>query len=305
MKQLSVCLGLLFATSFLFAQEAVQENVTIVETTEDRNSLLWKITGNELEEPSYLFGTIHMIGKEDYIFNEKMQAAFDACEDVVFEIKIDDMMDLGAQMGMMSKVFMGGGKTLKDLLSEEDYNAVKDHFQKMGMPLMFLERMKPMFLSAMASGDMSPESMNSGEVVSYELELMEMAQKEEKPIAGLETMEYQISIFDSIPYDVQAKMLVESIKSTDSGDDQFKQMVDLYKSQNIEAMQSMATDEDSGFGDYETLLLTQRNENWIPIMQEMMGQKRTFFAVGAGHLGGKKGVIKLLEEEGYTLEPIK
>ena len=111
MKQLSVCLGLLFAISFLFAQETVQESITTSETTENRNSLLWKITGNELEEPSYLFGTINKYGKEDYIFNEKMQTAFDACENVVFEIKIDDMMDLGAQMGMMSKVFMSDGKT--------------------------------------------------------------------------------------------------------------------------------------------------------------------------------------------------
>jgi len=305
MKQLSVCLGLLFAISFLFAQEANQEKPTVLEMDNDRNSLLWEITGNDLEQPSYLFGTIHMIGREDYIFNEKMQAAFNACENVVFEIKIDDMMDIGAQMCMMSKVFMSGGKTLKDLLSDEDYDAVKDHFQELGMPLMFLERMKPMFLSAMASGDMSPDGLTSGEVVSYELELMELANNQNKPIAGLETIEYQISIFDSIPYDVQAKMLVESIKSTDSGDDQFKQMVELYRSQNIEAMQSLATDEESGFGDYETLLLTRRNENWIPIMQDMMGQKSTFFAVGAGHLGGGKGVVKLLEAEGYTLEPIK
>ncbi|MEL6942835.1 MAG: TraB/GumN family protein, partial [Bacteroidota bacterium] len=152
MKQLSVCVLLLFSISFLFAQETSQKDSTLLEINEDRNSLLWKITGNDLEAPSYLFGTIHMIGKKDYIFNEKMQLAFDTCKNVVFEIKIDDMMNLGAQMGMMSKVFMSGGKTLKDLLSDEDYNAVKDHFQEIGLPLMFLERMKPMFLSAMASG---------------------------------------------------------------------------------------------------------------------------------------------------------
>lgn len=306
MKKILPLLGMLLMTAFLWSQTTSPIEVETVDTIpEDRNSLLWKITGNDLTTTSYLFGTIHMIGKEDYIFNEKMQAAFDSSKAVAFEIKVDDMMNIGSQMSLMGKAFMSNGKTLKDLLNDEEYKIVQDHFKELGLPLMFLERMKPMFLSALASGDMSPDGLNSGEVVSYELELMEVAKKQKKPISGLETVEYQMSIFDSIPYDAQAQMLVESIKMSDEGGDQFREMVELYKSQNIEGMQTMVTDDESGFADYETLLLTQRNENWIPIMAKMMKENPTFFAVGAGHLGGKKGVIRLLEEEGYILEPIK
>lgn len=272
---------------------------------DDRRSLLWKVTGNGLEMPSYIFGTIHMIGKDDYFFTDNMQKALDESEEVVFEIKMDDMMNLGSQMSMMGKIFMADGTTLKDLLAEEDYDLVKAHFKEMGLPLMFLERMKPMFLSVFASGDMSPTSMTSGDIVSYEMEIMKQAKEAKKPMAGLETVDFQMGLFDSIPYDAQAKMLLESIKMEDEGNDQFAEMVKLYKSQDIEAMQSITTEGEGGLGDFETLLLTQRNENWIPKMQEMMGEKKVFFAVGAGHLGGDKGVIRLLEEAGYTVEPIR
>ena len=305
MKKLLFCLGLLsFVTlPFLSAQDST--TVQSIALDESRNSLLWKVTGNELDVPSYVFGTIHMIGEEDYFFTDKMQAAFDDTKAVVFEIKVDDMMNPMALMSMMDKIMMNGGKSLSDLLTEEEYELVNDHFKKMGMPLMMLERMKPMFLSAFASADMSPSGFNSGDIKSYELELMKQAESKKKPIEGLETMDFQFSLFDSIPYEAQAKMLVDAIKMGDQGDDQFQQMVELYKSQNIEAMQSIAVEDESGLGDFEALLLTQRNENWIPKMQDMMADKATFFAVGAGHLGGEKGVIRLLEQEGYILTPIK
>ena len=106
---------------------------------------------------------------------------------------------------------------------------VQDHFQEIGLPLFMFERIKPMFLTVMASGDMSPTAMSSGEMLSYEMEIMEIAQAGEKKMGGLESMEFQMSVFDSIPYDAQAKMLVESIKSSDTGDEEFAKMVELYK----------------------------------------------------------------------------
>lgn len=290
--------------SIISSQFLTAQSETAVQDT-SRQSLLWKVTGNGLEMPSYVFGTIHMIGKDDYFFTDEMQKALEESEEVVFEIKMDDMMNLGSQMSMMGKIFMKDGTTLKDLLEEEEYDLVQSHFKEMGLPLMFLERMKPMFLSVFASGDMSPTSMQSGKIVSYEMEIMKQAENAKKPMAGLETVDFQMGLFDSIPYDAQAKMLLESIKMEDEGNDQFEEMVKLYKSQNIEAMQSITTEEEGGLGDYENLLLTQRNENWIPKMQEMMSSKKVFFAVGAGHLGGEKGVIRLLEEAGYTVEPIR
>ncbi len=270
----------------------------------NQNALLWEISGKELSQPSYLFGTIHMIGKEDFILSDSTKAALNRSAQVTFEINMEDMTDFSKIMPLMMQAFMKNDTTLSDLLSSEEYGIVEAHFQKIGLPLVFLQKIKPMFLSAFGAEDLFSAQGNSDEVVSYEFELMKLAQDGDKNIQGLETAEFQMSMFDSIPYKVQAQMLVETIKSGNSDDQEFKKMVELYKNQDIEGMQDLMKDDQEGIGKYEELLLINRNKNWIPLMAEMMMEKPTFFAVGAGHLGGKSGVINLLQAEGYQLKPI-
>lgn len=272
--------------------------------TAEENSLLWEISGKGVREPSFLFGTIHMIGREDYFLTDATKASYEKAKRVTFEIDMEEMMDFSKLFPLLMKSFMANDTTLEDLLSPEDYELVSEHFEGIGLPMMFLNRIKPMFLSALGEGDMMSAD-GSGDVVSYEMELMSMAQKDKKPIDGLETAEFQMSVFDSIPYKVQARMLVESISSEDTGEGQFEQMVKLYKSQDLQGMQAMMESEEAGIGGYEDLLLVRRNRNWIPVMDKMMAEQPTFFAVGAGHLGGPEGVVALLREAGYTVKPLR
>jgi hypothetical protein len=306
MKFFTALLFVLFiAFAPVFAQtDAAPQPQNYTPTTEE-NSLLWRVSGKDLATASYLYGTIHIINKEDFFLTDSTRSAIDRAKLVTFEINMDDMMNLSSQLSLLTKSFMGGNKTLRDLLSKEDYQLVKAHFDKMGMPLFFFERMKPMFLTVFADMDISPGGLGGDEdMVSYELKINDMAKSKGKKIGGLETAEYQMSMFDSIPYEDQANMLVESIKSTNAGEEEFKKMVELYKKQDIHGMVSMMGEEES-LGGYEDLLLVTRNKNWIPVMGEMMKTQPVFFAVGAGHLGGKNGVIALLRQEGYTVVPVK
>jgi uncharacterized protein len=267
-------------------------------------SLLWEISGNGLKETSFLYGTIHIIDKEDYFLPAGTLSAIDKSEKVFFEIDMTQMSDVSKLMPLMQKAFMDNDLTLKDLLNDEDYKLVNDHFKELGLPLFFLEKIKPMFLTVFASGDMSPGDLQNGDIKSYEMEFMKIAENSGKTIGGLETIDYQISIFDSIPYMDQANMLVESIKSTDVGDDQMKELVDLYIAQDIAGLYKIMQG-DENISEYEDVLLFKRNANWIPIMNQNMASNRSFFAVGAGHLGGAKGVINLLRQEGYSVKPFK
>jgi len=269
-------------------------------------ALLWEISGDSINT-SYLFGTIHLIPEEDFFLPEGTEEAIDASSKMVFEIDLKAMMDDPmAQMGLFMRAFMSNGKKLRDLLSEEDYKIVSDHFESMGLPMMIFERVKPMFLAVFASEDFAPGdmSMSMGGSKSYEMEFMTVADSKSMDIGGLETMEFQISMFDSIPYEVQAQMLVESISSEDEGDGQMAALIAMYKSQDVESLYSMLGDSDQNMMEYEDMLVSGRNKNWIPIMEKMMGEETVFFAVGAGHLGGQDGVIRLLKREGYTLRPI-
>lgn len=286
-----------------------KSNEKIAELQKDaplESALLWKIEGNGLQEHSYLFGTIHMIEKESFFWPKGTLSAFDESEDVVFEVDLDDMFDVSSQMGLLTKAFMKDDQKLADFYSAEDYEKVKSHFDGMGIPMFFLEKIKPMFLTVFAGGDIE---MGSGfgedsSIKSYEMELYSLSQESNKDVAGLESIEFQISVFDSIPYQAQADMLLQTIESGDTEDDSFKEMVEMYTSQDINKMISSMSDEESGIADYEDLLLNQRNKNWIPVMAEKMSTTQTFFAVGAGHLAGEEGVIRLLQKEGYKLTPL-
>jgi len=289
---LVILLGLI--PGILFGQSEDQEN-----------GLLWSITGNGLEQPSYLYGTIHMIDNDDFFWPNGTLEAFSATERVVFEIDMDMMNDMSAQFSMLMGVMMADGTTLGELLSEEDYAFVKKEFDELGLPMFLLERMKPMFLTIFAGGDFSPEQFTGGNIKSYEMEFMAMAEEQSKETGGLESVEFQMSIFDSIPYKAQADMLVESLRSSDNGEGQLKEMVELYKKQDLNGLNDMLNSEGETLMEYDHIILEGRNRAWIPVMDEMMKEKPTFFAVGAGHLAGETGVIHLLRAEGYQLRPIK
>ena len=269
------------------------------------NSLLWEISGNGLEQPSYVYGTIHMIPEDDFFVTDELIKAIDNSKRVVFEIDMEEMTDMNAVMPLMMQAFMKNDTTLADLLSEEDYKVVETFFSELGLPIMFLDRMKPMFLSALTAMDMEGGGIQGGGTKSYELEIMAIAQKNKAETGGLETMEFQMGIFDLIPYKEQAKMLVESIKNSDEQSESMEELVELYKKQDINGLQEMMHSQEDDLMEYEDLLLNTRNKNWIPIMEEDMAKGTTLFAVGAGHLPGEEGVLNLLKNAGYKVKALK
>jgi len=268
-------------------------------------ALVWQISGNGLKKSSYLYGTIHLIPKNEFIFPPAAREALDNVQRVTFEIDMKEMTNFRTQMGLMTKAFMSGGKTLKDLLSADDYAFVKQKMNEKGLPGGMFERMKPMFLSTLFSTDEGGGVTANSSMTSVEMELYTMSRRRKLESAGLETAAYQMAIFDSIPYDAQAKMLVDGLRSADgneSSEDELSKMLKLYREQDINAMQTMIGDADSGIGGYEDILLKNRNRNWIPVMGRMMREKPCLFAVGAGHLGGESGVVALLRKAGYKVE---
>lgn len=297
-----------FIIAFLISACKSTKSITTVDSDMYQplpKALLWEITGKQLKEPSYLYGTIHMIGKDDFFWPEGTLTAIDDADQIAFEVDLDEMMDMGAQMNMLTKAFMKDDVTLDQLLSEEEYKKVSDHFDGMGLPMFMLNKIKPLFLTVFASGDIEMGDLQGGgSVKSYEMEIYEIANGASKTVEGLESMDYQMSIFDSIPYKEQAQMLAESIDSYDTDDDQFKIMVDGYKAQDIDGMISMMQEEEMGVGEYEDMLLNDRNANWIPVIEGLLSENQTFIAVGAGHLAGPKGVIHLLRKAGFTMKPL-
>jgi len=112
-------------------------------------------------------------------------------------------------------------------------------------------------------------------------------------------------VFDSIPYEWQAKELLKNVDSTQQMKQEFDQMVRLYKAQNLDSVAILMNAGNFSEDKFGKILLTNRNEKWVKILDGLLKKESVFVAVGAGHLPGQTGLINLLREAGYTVTPVK
>ncbi len=291
MKRISAAMILSLLTMSTYAQ------------VKQEKTLLWKISGNKLEKPSYLFGTIHMICKDDALLSQNLKNIISDADEVYFEVDLDNMVEM---LSVMGKMKMRGDTTLRDLLSEKDYNTVKEYFESRGsmLPFSMLETYKPI----MAASVLEQKSFPCETTAMMEQVIMQEAKQHGKKIKGLESMSYQVGVLDDIPYKLQAEQLVAYIETENKGEGDNKllnEMMEAYKSQDIERLEEIMLKSDVGAASYSDILLYRRNRNWIEKMKDILPGQSLLFAVGAGHLPGKEGVISLLRKAGYTVTPVK
>lgn len=264
-------------------------------TGKTTSSLLWKVEGKGIK-PAYLFGTIHLLPQADFELKDTVKAAFTLCEKLVLELDMDDPGMFGEMMANMS---MKGDSTLNDLLSQEDYDKLAKHlFDKVKIPLETVSTHKPFTVATYLTADFI-----EGTPASFENEFVQLALQQQKEILGLETVTEQLSIFDSIPYVDQAESLMEMVSDGDEMKVLFREIVDTYKTEDIDQLERVLRGQmDSGL-EYQ-LLVEDRNHRWVGRIAEKAAQHTCFFAVGAGHLGGEHGMVKLLREAGYTVTAV-
>lgn len=294
MKHLLILLFVHFV--FMGCNGQKQEPLAI---NNDGNTLLWQVSGNGLTKPSYLFGTFHLLCKEDIHFSDQIKKAIERSDTVYMEM---DMDDPATMLGGMLYMNMKDGKKLKDLYSEEDYKRLEKYFSdSLKMPMMLFQSAKPYFLVAL----FYPRMMNCGTPTGVEQELLKIIKENKKEVKGLETIQFQASVFDSIPYEMQAKELIKNIDSFSVAKTEFEKMVKLYKNQQLDSMELMLKASEFGNDDYGPFLLDNRNKNWVNQLQKIMKNESVFVAVGAGHLVGEVGLVSLLRKAGYKVEPLK
>ena len=264
----------------------------------DDNSLLWEISGKHLSKPSYLFGTFHLMCKEDIHFSNNLTQAIKNAGEVYFEMDLDDPSNTFGALLFMN---MKNGKTLKDLYSSEDYTRLSIFFKdSLQAPIDFIKKIKPAFLEAFIYPKLMPCKNMSG----VEEELMKIAKQNKKEIKGFETIQLQAAVFDSIPYEEQAKDLLKTIDSIGQYKKYFDSMLTVYKNQQLSQIEKMFNSTEFGMEENRDVLLDNRNKNWVEQLKKIMKGKNVFIAVGAGHLVGDKGLIALLKKEGYKLRPL-
>ena len=274
-------------------------SIAMSQKTVSENTLLWQVSGNGLKQPSYLFGTMHLMCAADTRLSETLKTVIKESDEIYFEIDMDNFMEM---LGAMKYLKMNGNKKLQDFLTAEEYQKVKDYFTKNPgiMTLEMMQYFKPYFISSMIS-EKAMACANDG---GMEQSIMEESKQYKKEIKGLETVAFQASVFDSIPYELQAKELVKYLDSADQNIENTKELIAVYKSQDLKKIQELTEKEEGSTSQFMDLLLYNRNADWVQKINNIIPARKVLFAVGAAHLPGEKGLINLLKKKGYTLKPM-
>ncbi len=262
-----------------------------------QTSLLWEIRGKGLQHSSYLFGTFHIMCKAEFSISQELKSRITGSRYFYGELNMDE---LGNDTKVAMKLMMTD-KSLKDLIGKKDYPAVSDGFQKVtGISLEMLDHFKPFMAESLLAMNM----ISCTDRVQPETEFANIAKENKVPMRGLETIDDQLNAVDKQPLDSQVHSLAETVLKFDSSKLMMAKMIAVYRTRDVDSLYAFLKANGST-GDFEKELLVNRNHNWVPLIEKAMTDGPVFFAVGAGHLGGPDGIIRLLRKRGYKLTPVK
>lgn len=290
---------LLLGLAFLFSNPVRAQSTT----SKNPNSTLWKVSGNGLAQPSYLFGTYQLV-KSGYLPEEgKVLKAFRSAKGVAVEMTVDS-----SQLGLVAGYSVMQGNLLSRLLTEDEYKLVDGEVQSLiRQPLETMDQLKPInvlfFLVLTYSNAVAPDMLQY-DGVALDAYFANEGKAAGKIVHSFETMTEQMDLFyNSVPLEKQAENLVRFVKDKKSVVKNFEEMIDLYKKENINGIDKIAEQMATFYGGVE-FLRGQRNANWMKSLPGLMAERSMFVAVSVGHLPGDQGLIKLLQKRGYTVEPV-
>lgn len=259
--------------------------------------LLYKIEGNNLQKPSYIYGTIHIMPKKDFVISDSIKSAFKSCKELAMEVDLN--MDLKTQLEILELSMLPDGKTIDDITSKEISERIRkfciDSLNWRESKYIKSNRLQPFFLSSLITQELIGKSK------SYEIEFKKLAKKNKMSMSGLETIQFQMNLLSEVSNDEQIKMLLLGLTTDNS---EFNKLLDTYLKKDINQLDTLMNNADLSPQFYSNFIV-KRNQKWIPIISELIQKKSTFIAVGAAHLPGREGVLNLLKEAGYEITPIE
>ena len=266
--------------------------------------LLWKVSGNGLTKSSYLFGTHHLIEKNQIKDFDKILILSGQADAVVGEM---DMTDMASMQAKIMQVAVMPGKNIKDMISTADYTLVDTELKQiLGAGLDQLGAFKPIMLETMFSEFVYLRSQNLTKQPEAIDVLFQMNAKENhKKVVGLETIEQQAAImFDSLSLNRQAEILVKSVKEKQKEIDLIKKLNEYYLAGDLKKLSALDNEDDDMSPAEKKPMYENRNADWMKQIPALLSKQSCFIAVGCMHLVGETGLIEQLKKSGYKVEGI-
>lgn len=271
--------------------------------------LLWKVSGNGLDRPSYVIGTHHLapLSVKDSIAN--LQQAIDQTEQVYGEIVMDDANNPEILMKMQQAMMLPADTTLKSFYTQAQYDTIAAVVKNyMGVDLALFDKLKPATITTQLSVALAMKSLKGfNPQEQLDTWFQKQARQAGKKVGSLETIDMQINVlYNSQTLMRQALLLYCTATHIEQGVDQSLRMNQAYMKQDLDELLAIIEEKigdacDSTPEEISTLIYG-RNANWARQFPSIMKQSPTLFVVGAGHLPGPQGLLKLLHKQGYTVE---
>lgn len=265
-------------------------------------TMLWKIEGNGLEQASYLFGTLHLTC--DATLKKKVERAIEASEILMLELHPDEIWPPEEDYEYVEvEPSLPDGKTLHDYLTDEQYRTIRTYLIQLGdVDIDDYQTTHPIYLSLYRV----PPELNCPLLDSFERALTDYAFDSNLEYGGLETLQFQAELLAERPVELHIKYLLKEARSGKPASNDWMRLIQIhYKNENLNGIKRIAlSDKYTKTWRDNPRILDARNLNWIPKIDSLVQKKPAFFGVGAAHLVGDNGLIRLLEAKGYTLTPV-
>ncbi len=264
----------------------------------DQQGMLWKITP-ATGKPSYLFGTFHSEDPRVLKLPAEIKGRFDQAGIFCGEMK----MDLGTQIQMSQGMIYLNGQSLDKLVDKQLYKKTVALVSQYGIPKQMAPMLKPWAAGLILSFP-KPKTGNFLDLVLYR-----KAEQQGKTLCGLETPEEIVSMLDNIPMETQKNLLRIAVREYPKLNAMFEKMLKYYLARDLTALLKLSDNELEKSGEDVTalvndVLVTKRNHNMLQNMQSHLKKGDAFIAVGALHLPGSKGLLNLLQQQGYRVQSV-
>jgi len=257
---------------------------------------LWTLSKGETTV--YLLGSVHAMSADVYPLSPRLDSAFADAERVVFEVPIDSLTQRAGEM--LPRATIAGGRTLKDLLSAETYGLAERTLPRLGVPLAQAQRFEPWFVGMLLT-QITLQRAGLDARHGIDMHFNERAKRAGKPIAGLESVDFQLGLFDSMSPADQDLFLRETLAGIDTAAQVLVKMKEAWRAGDADGL-ARVTDSMARYPALRAMLLTDRNRRWVPQIEAMLsGTDDVLVVVGAGHLVGPESVVELLRKRGHTV----
>lgn len=261
---------------------------------------LWKLS--DKDTTIYLFGTIHLLPKGIDWYHGPIVNAFARADEFVTEIP--DGGESEAPALIMEHGMLAQGQSLRALMTPAEREKFEAAMTGLGLPPAAFDSYKPWYAAvALATLPLVREGYDPAHGVEAELAQRNTAAG--RPRIGLETLAFQLSLFDRFSPEVQKQYLFEVVDALPRLHEEIGGMVDAWASGDAAGLaRQMNSEEDNP--EMKEALITARNKTWAGwIEQRLKRPGVVFIAVGAGHLGGAGSVQDQLGKDGIKVERVQ